>query len=144
MFKVKATVSVRMPSGRFPRGSYAKVLTETRADVVRDVEQAFERKADPVTGRAWPARKDPLLSHPLLQRTGKMRAGAVAAAGRAAVNGNTLIVRMRQPAYAKYHHAGTRLMAKRRFVGVSSATRRKLARRLRAEGVRVIRSPRGR
>lgn len=138
MIALKATVSVRMPSGRFPRASLHKVLVAARQRVVADVEGAFQKRADPRTGKPWPRRKKGQ-KWPALQKTKALMRAAVRAARAAVANGNTLTVRQAEPDHAEFHHVGTRLMPRRRSLAVSPATRQFVARRLAGEGLRVFR-----
>lgn len=142
----RATLSVRLPSGRFPRKSLVKVLTEARQRAVADVEKAFRDEADPQTGRPWPARKaDPRRPgpfHPLIQLTGRLKREAVRAAQQATVSGSTLTVRQSRPGYARYHAYGTVRIPRRRWLAVSPNTRRFVARRLKGEGLRIFRGSR--
>lgn len=142
MFKVKASVSVRLPSGKFPRASKAEALRAAVPLLIRDAGQAFDKAADPVTGKPWPARKRPY-PWPILDKSGRMRAAVLAAAAKATVTGNTLTVRLTEPPYLIFHQKGTRRMARRRVVGVTRAVARKVRDKLRGAGVRVFRSPRG-
>lgn len=135
---LKATISVRMPSGRFPRQSLARVLTDARPKVVADVEGAFAGRKDPQTGRPWPKRKKGQ-TWPPLQKTRAIKKGAIRAAQASTVNGNTLVMRQKEPDYAEFHHKGTRLMPRRRSLAISPATRKWVARRLAGEGLRVFR-----
>lgn len=141
MIKIKGSISIRMPSGKFPPGSFAAVLAPCRGEMQRDVQQSFAGQKDPVTGRAWPERKH-FYPWPMLQRSGKLFTAAQAAAGQASINGNTITLTMVVPDYAKWHLKGTRKMAKRRFVGCSATTRAALKRRLKGAGLRLIRGER--
>lgn len=114
-----------------------QVLTETRQDLRRDVDEAFTRQQDPQTGRPWPQRKG-LYPWPMLDKSGRMKERAQSAAANAAINGSTLTLTMRSPKYSQFHMSGTRYMAKRRFVGSSIRTRAALLRRLKAAGVKVF------
>lgn len=142
MFRVKASVSIRLPSGRFPRKAHAAALKAAVPLLIRDAEQAFEKAADPVTGKPWPERKQPY-PWPMLQRSRAMRAAVVTAAAAATITGHTLTVRLGEPPYLVFHQRGTRFMARRRVVGVTRAVARKVRDKLKGEGVRVFRSPRG-
>ena len=122
---------------RLPDEGPPAVFARVRADV----EDAFAAKRDPQTGRPWANRKESLrlYLHPLLVKTGKLKAEALNAAVAATVSGNRLAVRQTVPVYAGFHQLGTRLMPRRPFLGVSRATRQWLARRLKDEAVRAFR-----
>jgi hypothetical protein len=138
MINLKATLSVRLPSGRFPRQSLVKVLAEARQRVAADVEGAFAGRKDPQTGKPWPRRKKGQ-TWPPLRKTGKLKREGVRAAQQARITGSTLVVRQTEPDYATYHHTGTSLMPRRRSLAISPATRKFVARRLAGEGLRVFR-----
>jgi hypothetical protein len=139
----KVTVSLRTPRGKFPSGSYARVLGEIRPLLVQDIEGGFDASRDPETKTPWasrkiqPGRQAP--NHPLLVKTGTLRQEAVSAARSAVVNGSTLTMRTNKPSYGGYHQKGTRFMVARRWAGVSRATRMRLAKLLVKEGIRVFR-----
>lgn len=131
------SVSIRMPSGKFPPGSYAAALRPAVADLERDTLRAFEEKKDPATGRPWPPRKQ-VHKHPMLRKTLTMYRGVLRAIAAASLAGSTLTVYVSYPRYWKYHQFGTRFMKRRRTVAVSKRTRAALARRLKGEGVKII------
>ena len=136
--KVKATISVRMRSGRFPKGSFATELLALREQVRRDITEAFDRQRDPQTGRQW--KPSPWISRPLLVKSGRMKQRAIEAAASATViGGNTLQVSARLPYYARFQNSGTRLIPKRRFVAISAKTRKVLARKLKNKALRLWR-----
>lgn len=136
--KIKATIAVRMRSGRFPKGSFAPELLALREQVRRDITEAFDRQRDPQTGRPWP--RSPWISRPLLVKTGRMKQRAIEAAASATViGGNTLMVSARLPYYARFHQYGTLIIPKRRFVGISARTRKVLARKLKNKALRLWR-----
>ncbi|CAN5421731.1 hypothetical protein BH11PLA2_BH11PLA2_32830 [soil metagenome] len=137
MIRVKTSISIRLPSGKFPPGSMAAVLEPCRQDLHRDVEEAFTKQQDQQTGRAWPIRKG-LYPWPMLVKSGRMKERALAAVRDAAINGSTITLTMRSPKYSQFHISGTRFVAKRRFVGTSIQTRAALLRRLRSEGLKVF------
>lgn len=141
---VKASINIRLPSGRFPKGSFRPQLLQVRSQVLRDVQEAFAKQADPVNKRPWPARKQPAngmrIDRPLLVKSGQLRGSAIqAAAGATIVGGSTLAVRLVMPLYGKYHYFGTKIMARRRFFGISARTRKALARLLKGQAVRLWR-----
>jgi hypothetical protein len=142
MIRVKASVSIRLKTGKFPQASYRRALISVRPSFAQDVRVAFAREADPVTGKPWEKRKNSRLTHPILQLSGRMAREAVKAAETARVNGSTLYARQTRPKYAKWHATGTRKMARRRSLGVSPGTAQKLRRALAGEGVRVFRNAR--
>jgi hypothetical protein len=142
MFIVKASVSIRLPSGKFPQKARAAALKAAVPLLIRDAGQAFEKAADPITGKPWPPRKRPY-PWPMLVRSGRMKAAVLKAAAGASITGHTLTVRLTEPRYLVFHQRGTRHMARRRVVGITRAVARKVRDRLRGEGVRVFRSPRG-
>ena len=138
MIRVRATLNIRSRRGQFPPASYAKVLAPARESLRRDAERAFQTQSDPVTGRAWPQRKT-VRSNPMLVLSGTLRADAMRAASAATVNGSTLTARMSSPKHAGFQQGGTRLIAKRRFLGASIGTVGIVTRALKAEGLRVTR-----
>ncbi len=143
MIRVKATISIRLPSGKFPRGSKADALKSAVPRLVRDTQDAFASARDPRTGRPWPPRARP---HPWppLRKTGRLYRAALLAAAAASVTGSTLTVRVpRGRRYFAYQQTGTRKMPARPYLGVSVAARRLVARKLAGQGLRVWRSPRG-
>lgn len=140
--RIKTSLSIRMPSGKFPPGSYAAALRPAKADLERDSLRAFEEKKDPVTGRAWPPRKA-VYRHPMLRKTLTLFRGVMKAIASATLTGSTLTVAVIYPRYWRWHQFGTRRMKARRTVGVSPKTRAALARRLRGEGVKLITGRRG-
>jgi phage gpG-like protein len=116
-----ASVNVRpAKKTRFPAGSYAAVLKPARDRMRQDTEQAFGLRKDPVTGRKWPQRKGQY-PWPMLVKTGTLRQKALEATAAAVVNGNTLYVKLKDKV-GKYQQEGTRLIAKRRFLGASPGT----------------------
>lgn len=142
---VKASINIRLPSGRFPQGSFRPQLQQMRHQVLRDVQEAFAKQIDPVTKRPWPPRIQPAtgkrIDRPLLVKSGRLRGSAIqAAAGATIVGGSTLAVRLVMPLYGKYHYFGTKIMARRRFFGISSRTRKALARLIKVQALRLWRS----
>jgi phage gpG-like protein len=140
--KVTAGIKLRRLNGTFAPADFAGVLAEARSRVRADIDRAFTTRADPQTGRPWKARSEKGLHtylHPLLVKTGKLKAEALNAAVAATVSGNRLSVTQRVPDYAGWHQLGTRHMPKRPFLGVSKATQRWLARRLKDQAARAWR-----
>ena len=137
MIRIKASVNIRLPSGRFPASSHAAVLVQAREDLKRDTERAFAAKVDPVTGRAWPERKT-VRANPLLELSGRMKRAALTAVAAAVINGNTVIFRQSSPRYAKWQFGGTKRIQARRFIGASPTTKAAIRRRLQQEGLKVF------
>jgi len=138
VINVKATVNVRTLKGKFPQGSKAKALAEVRPALVRDVNRAFDTKSDPVSGSPWAPTKF-VYGHPLLQKTGALKAGAVAAAAGATVAGSSITAKVKTPAHAGFQAKGTRYITARRFLGASIGAIGQLAKALKREGLRVFR-----
>ena len=138
----RATVFVRMPRGRFPAAAQTVALQEARPRLVKDTREAFDKRHDPATKVAWKARLPQagrVADHPLLVKSGRLKAAAVKAAESATVVGGGLVMKVPTPKYGAYHMTGTKRMARRRWLGVSRALRLYLARRLAAQGLRVFR-----
>ena len=140
----RATVSIRLPTGRFPRESQAAALRAVVPRLAADAKAAFDQRRDPATLKPWPPRKVARgrkpLPHPLMVLTGKLKRATVEAAEGATITGSTLTMKVKSPKYAKYHAKGTRLMPARPSVGVSRAARMILAKQLVKQGLRVFRS----
>lgn len=135
--KIVSTVSIRTPTGRFPQGSMVAVLSAARNDLAADTAKSFDRAADPVNFKPWPKRKKQYPWAPL-QKTGTLRTRAVASCKAATINGATLKVTVDVPDYGKFHMTGTKIMAARRFVGVSLKTRNALRKRLKKQAVKIF------
>lgn len=91
------------------------------AGLAEDVKDAFDSKVDPRTGAPWPPRRD-ALPHPLLVRTGRLRAAAIEAVQQARLVGGGVEVDLTDPAYGFYHQFGTQNMPARPYFGASPAT----------------------
>jgi len=145
--KITASVSVRRKiGGKFPAGSHARALRAVKPKVVEGIDRAFAAEADVVSGKPWAPRKEQpggrRSFRKLLVLTGRMKRAALAAAAMATINGHVLYLQLREPKRAKYHQAGTKRMARRRFFGVSKAAVQALRRQLAGEAVRLFRAQR--
>lgn len=140
MIKVRASISIRLPSGKFPRASYTRVLQPAVQQVMRDFREGFQAEKDPRTGKPWPPRKLEY-PHPMIRKSRLLFRSAIRAVEQAVITNSTLSIRIPDsPVYLKYQFFGTKKIAARRFIGVSRRTRQWVARRLKGEGVRVWRS----
>ena len=137
MIKLNVTLSLRAPKGRFPKGDLTAVLEVARDGMAADMREAFDRKADPVTGKPWPARAGGG-SHPLLVKTGRLKAATLRAAKAATIRGATVSLNLSVPRYARFHMTGTKRMPRRRFAGVNRKTLARVRRRLTAAGRRNL------
>lgn len=143
--KITASVSVRKIGGKFPAGSHARALRAVKPLIVAGIERAFAEERDPISGKPWAPRKEQggrQSYRKLLVLTGRLKRAALAAAAAATINGHVLYLAQREPRRAKYHQAGTKRMARRRFLGVSKAAVQSLRRKLAGEAVRLFRSQR--
>jgi hypothetical protein len=141
---VTARVSLRLPSGRFPKGSYAAALKSIVEPFRKQTEDAFDRERDPVTGIGWARERQPLtpVGRKLLDKTGTLKKRTLSAVTLARITGNTLTIRQRQPHYWKYHAFGTVNMKRRRTVGAGPTVKKLLAKALKREAVKIITTPR--
>jgi phage gpG-like protein len=145
VIKVAASVSIRLPTGKFPTGSFAAALRPLVEPMRAEAEAAFESERDPVTMKPWDPPKAPLKpdGRKLLNKSGLLKRETLAAISAARITGNTLSVKIVNPEYERFHRLGTRKMKARRTVGASIATVGRLARALRGEAVKIFTRPRG-
>lgn len=146
VFKIRVTISIRLPSGQFPPASYSAALKSVVGPLKEQTADAFARERDPVTGQHWAKPKQPLVpaGRKLLDKTGLLKQRTLSAATRAIITGNTLVIRQRLPHYAKYHNTGTIFMKRRRSLGAGPKIKAILAKALKREGVKLFVSPRPR
>lgn len=102
----------------------------------RDVAQAFERGADPVTGKAWAPLK--YRKGQILVLSGQMRAAAQAAADAAKPEGTGVTIQLANPPYSVFQQFGTRLLPARRFFGASPRTLAEARRQYADDMVRLV------
>lgn len=117
---------------RVPRNAGRVFLAGFR----RDVRDAFERSADPATGRKWPALK--YRSGKPLILSGRMMAEAVAAADSARHGAGNVTVDLDRPVYAPWQNFGTRVIPARRFWAVSPRTAGEVRRQTKSEIVTLL------